>query len=375
MNRFPLSSIILGVLVPAAAAAQEPPAATQPQQQYSFEFKIDALARQEWTRDIFDAPDSSHDEHRWRLRAKPRIEAGFGPVVLGLGGDFNYSSDKNNDPPPAPPTPQRDNYDSRSARLDLAFGSLRLGPLRLQGGRMALPVPLTEMLWDRDLRAQGGAATLELRDLGAVKSLSATGVYSLREHVFDVGDTTLLLLSGETTLTSPTGSELQLMASFLKFTEFDAAKPVEPMLRRQNARTAGGELAGPFEVVDLVARFRSTGQAPLQLVADYCWNRALAADNKGLWLAVVLGSILTTPARLEYTYANVDKDATLGAFANDDFFWATGWQGHRADIGIRSGEHSSIHAVGQLQRFKDSPQEAERDVWVKRLRLEARIFY
>ena len=369
MNR-PLFSFILGVVVPAAAAAQEPSPAPQPQQQYSFEFKIDALTRQEWTRDIFETSDRFRDEKRWRLRAKPRIEAGFGPVLLGVGGDFNYSSDQNNEPPP---TPQRDNYDSRDARLDLAFGSVRLGPLRAQGGRFAMPVLLTEMLWDRDLRVQGGAGTLEFRDLGALKSLSATAVYSLREHVFEVGDTTLLLLSGETTLTSPTGSELQLMGSFFKFTEFDGDKPLEPMLRRQNTRSATGVPAGPFEVVDLLARFRRTGQAPLQLVADYCWNRALDADNRGLWLALVLGSIQTTPARLEYTYAKVDKDATLGAYATDDFFWATGWEGHRADIGIRSGEHSSIHAVGQLQRFKDSPRPGEPEHWLKRIRFEWRI--
>jgi hypothetical protein len=29
--------------------------------------------------------------------------------------------------------------------------------------------------------------------------------------------------------------------------------------------------------------------------------------------------------------------------------------------------------VGQLQKFKDSPRPEERDHWVKRLRLEARI--
>jgi hypothetical protein len=125
--------------------------------------------------------------------------------------------------------------------------------------------------------------------------------------------------------------------------------------------------------VDLVARFRRSGQAPIQLVADYSWNRELEADNKGLWLAAVLGSIQTTPARLEYTYAKVDRDAGLGAFSTDDFFWATGWEGHRVDIGVRSGGHTSLHAIGQLQRFKDSPRPEEREDWIKRYRLEWRF--
>ena len=64
---------------------------------------------------------------------------------------------------------------------------------------------------------------------------------------------------------------------------------------------------------------------------------------------------------------------TLGAYATDDFVWATGWDGHRLDLGVRTGGHTAIHAVGQLQRFKDSPREFERDVWARRYRLEWRI--
>jgi hypothetical protein len=122
-----------------------------------------------------------------------------------------------------------------------------------------------------------------------------------------------------------------------------------------------------------VGRIRIQGNSPVQLVADYCWNRSLDTDNKGLWLAAVFGAIKSTPARLEYTYAKVDKDATMAAYATDDFFWATGWEGHRADVGFRAGEHSSLHAVGQLQRFKDSPRTEEHDHWVKRIRIEWRI--
>lgn len=358
------------VLAPAAAAAQEPPPTYfQTQQQYKVELKFEALARQEWTFDVFEGPNLFINEDRWRLRLRPRLEAAFGPVLVGVGGDFNYSSDRNADPPPLL---QRDNYDSRDARLDLAFGSLKLGPLQLQGGRLPMPVPLSEMLWDRDLRPQGGAGSLELRERGSLKSLGATALYAKGKHVFEDGDTTLLLVSGEATFSSTTGSELQLMGSFLRFTEFASEAPLDPSLHRQNTRLPGEVLAGPFEVVDLIARYRRTGQAPLQLQADYCWNRAVEGDNKGLWLALALGAIRTTPARLEYTYAKVDRDATLAAYATDDFFWATGWEGHRADFGMSAGEHSSLHVVGQLQRFKDGPLEV-REHWVKRLRLELRF--
>ena len=372
MNRS-LTVLAFSLFAPALAAPQDPePPEPYQQQQTRFEFKVDALARQEWTQEIFDAVDQFHDDSRWRLQLRPRIEAGFGPVMLGVGGDFNYSQDENNEPPPAL---QRDNYDSRDARLDLAFGGLQLGPLRVQAGRLIQPVPLTEMLWDRDLRIQGGVATLEFWDLSeSVRRLGVTAVYAPQDaHVFETGDTTLLLFSGGATFGSPSGTGLEFEVSYLKFTEFGGAEPLEPMIRRQNSRTPTGMVAGPFEVIDLVARIRRTGQAPMQLVVDYSWNRALDADHKGLWLAAVLGALQTTPARLEYTYAKVDRDATLAAYGTDDFFWVTGWEGHRLDVGVRSGGHASVHAIGQLQRFKDSPREFERDAWVKRYRLEVRV--
>ena len=132
-------------------------------------------------------------------------------------------------------------------------------------------------------------------------------------------------------------------------------------------------LALDYRVVDLVARLRTSGRVPTLLVAEYCWNTEADTLNKGLWAAVVFGSTQTGRARLEYTYAKVDRDATLGAYATDDFVWATGWDGHRLDLGVRTGGHTTVHAVGQLQRFKDSPRDFERDVWVRRYRLEWRI--
>ena len=86
-----------------------------------------------------------------------------------------------------------------------------------------------------------------------------------------------------------------------------------------------------------------------------------------------MGSTETSRTRLEYTYAKVDRDATLAAYGADDFLWVTGWDGHRLDLGFRAGPHSALHAVGQLQRFKDSPRNFDYDVWVKRFRLELRV--
>lgn len=366
----------LAVSLLARAAAAQGPAAPQQQhdQEYSLKLRVEGLFRQEWTQDIFVSPTETRDEDRWRLRVLPRLEIGINKLQLGVGGDFNYSKDTNvTDPKPAL---LRDNYDSRDARLDLAFASFKPASwLQAQGGRFAMPLALTEMIWDRDLRPQGATLTLETRDRGSLLRLGATGLWAKGSHVFDDHETEMLIVSGEAVFATNPTSKIQLTGSWVKWRRLDA---LEPMIRRQNSRLPGRPpqaLALGYSVLDGVARIRHEGKVSTQIVADYCWNTAVDENNRGLWLALVLGSTQTARGRFEYTYAKLDKDATLAAYASDDFFWGTGWEGHRGDLGVRASDRSAFHAVGQIQRFYDSPRPEERDHWVKRLRLELRVSY
>lgn len=368
MKRFGTALPLLLLLTP-AARAQDQDAAVYQKQKSSFGFHADALVRQEWTQDIFISATDTTDQQRRLFRIKPRLEFGGDRFMLGVGGEFNYGSDKNVDPKP---TLLRDNYDSREARLDLAFG--RVEParwLRLEAGRFKMPVAFTEMIWDRDLRAQGAALTLQSKDDNGVARFGVTGLWSKGGHVFEDQGVETLLGSAQATFPGQGDSSLQFVGSFVYFKD---AATLEPMIRRQNTRVLG-EITGKYRVVDLVARLRTASQSPFQLVGNYCWNTAISNDNKGLWLAAVLGSIETSRIRLEYTFANVDKDATLAAYATDDFFWGTGWRGHRGEIATKTSEKTSVAAIGQLQQFKDSPRPEEREHWVKRLRIELRAAY
>src|SRR5262249_31339992 len=354
----------------ARAAAQEPAPVYQPEHKYSFTFKVDALFREEWTRDIFVTATQFRDEDRFRGRLRPRIEIGLDKLVVGVGGDFNYSSDVNFDEA-APPALLRDNYDSRDARLDLAYASLKpTSWLQIEGGRFEMPVAFTEMIWDKDLRPQGGALVFETRDHGALKRFAFTGLYARGSHVFE-GETDMYVASLEASLGLGETSRLQLIPSYVEFTNTGS---LAPFIRRQNTRVAG-VIVNDYRVIDGVVRFRHDGRVPLQLVADFSNNTAVDDFGNGVWLAAVLGSLQSHRLRLDYTYAKVDKDATLGAYGTDDFFWVTGWEGHRGELGVRVVDHWTAHAIGQVQRFRDSPRPEERDHWVKRFRVEVRVDY
>ncbi len=378
MNSPRLAATLLTLASAAAATAQDPDPAYQKGQAYRF--AGDTLARYEWTRNI-PAAGGAIDTSRYRFQLRPRLELTFGPVELGAGGEFNYSDDENDVAPAGESlTIIRDNYRSRDVRLDLAWAKVTLGPFSAQGGRFFMPIPFTEMIWDRDLRPQGGAAKLQLGSAASPARLSLHGLYAFGSHVFDdEGDfrdpglgeadpTSMWGGAAEISLGRAGESQLSVLGAYLTY---DHTASLEPPIRRQNTRVAG-LIVPDYDVWDIVARLTRGGQVPLQLVFDYCWNGAVSENNKGLWISAVLGAIGVSPARLEYTYAKLDKDATLAAYNSDDFFWGTGWEGHRGDIGVSTRKNNSIHGIAQWQRFKDSPDPLVRDQWVTRYRLEWR---
>jgi len=359
---FPLA--LLGAL-PAAAQDQ----AAVYQEPKKLRFTLEAMARYEWTKDIFVTAATTREEDRFVSWAFPGLEANVGKFQLGVAGGFYWSDEVNDDPIPVP---QRDNFVSRDARVDRAFAKFDTSWLVLEAGRFTMPIAFTEMIWDKELKPQGGALRLALHDKGSLKSFGVTALYAKGSHVYE-DETEMFALSGEAVFAAGMDGSAQLLASYVEFRNLDT---VQPFLRRQNTRrTPNGLLGTEFKIVDGVLRLRRGGALPLQLVANYCWNTAVDEENSGLWLAAAIGSIRSSRARLDYTYAKVDRNATLGEYAADDFFWTTGWEGHRADLGFRleGRGRASLHGVAQWQRFKDSPRPEERDHWQKRYRVELRI--
>ena len=173
------SALLIGILVSPLEAQQQ----TQQQAPITGEF----LIRHEWNDNFFSKPDPV-PASRTRFQLRPRFEAATQSMRLGLGADINYSKDNNLEPEdvPLPLGLIRDNYDSRSIRLDLAYLGLNLSPgFSVDVGRMRMPFRLTEMIWDRDLRVQGASAvwTLHQGETGE-PTARVSGIYSRGSHVF-----------------------------------------------------------------------------------------------------------------------------------------------------------------------------------------------
>ena len=338
-----------------------------------YQFDLSGFAREEWTtRQYFGSPD----DKRWQLRLFPSIEIGRKWIFGGIGGDLAYGQQDNVNGTTLNGTSVEyaENYHTRGARLDLAY--LRLIPmawLRIEGGRFKMPVPLTEMLWDADLKPQGGAITLEFKPKGELSRLALTALAARGSHPFADEKTNMVLFSATAEIKGGPQSRLILNGSYLQYTDYNTANGLDHRLFRENSRSFGGLALGAFHIVDLQARLRSGGQAPGELVFDYCINTQAQEARQGLWLSVVLGALQRTPARFEYVYARVDRDATLGAYNSDDFLWHTDWVGHRGEMAVATGRSSSLHLIGQLQHPRLATQSDGTRPWVRRLRIEWRI--
>ncbi len=349
------------------------------QQQKQAPIVGDFIIRQEWNDNFFTKPDPVPG-NRTRFQLRPRFEVETESLRFGLGADVNYSRDNNLEPKdiPLPLALIRDNYDSRSIRLDLAYLGFNLGGIKVDGGRMAMPFRLTDMIWDRDLRVQGGTAVWVLHQgESGEPTARVSGIYSRGSHVFkdseDIEGSSLgkgvTVTGGSLDLGFGSSKRVDLSATYLKF---DNLEYLERMIRRQNTRVAGGPPSREFGVIDLTLRLRTASPIPMQVVLDGARNHKAPDQRNGVWAALILGSLVESRFRGEYTYAKMDKDVTVAAYAGDDFFWGTGWLGHRAEFAFAQSPKSSFHVIGQMQQFKDAPNVAERTNWLRRLRLEAR---
>ena len=349
------------------------------QQQQRAPITGDVLIRHEWNDNFFTKPDPV-PASRTRFQIRPQFEVETNVLRMGLGADINYSKDNNLEPKDIalPLALIRDNYDSRSIRLDIAYLGVNLSTaIKVDAGRMKMPFRLTEMIWDKDLRIQGGAAvwTVHQNETGEATA-RVSGIYSRGSHVFlDSLDSKgssagegVTITGGSLDLGFGSGKRVDLSLTYLKF---DKLEHLERMIRRQNTRV-NGLMTREYEVMDIALRLRMDTPFPMQVVVDAARNRKAPDRRDGLWAAFVLGSLRDGRFRGEYTYATMDKDVTVAAYAGDDFFWATGWRGHRAEVAFAQSPQSTFHVIGQMQQFKDAPIVAERTNWLRRLRIEAR---
>jgi len=305
--------------VAAAGFAQEPLYFEEPPVKPRFSLHWDFLARY----DHVDHLPAYDVISRGRFELRPEID--FEPwsnFLIGVRGIFDYGTE-----PEA--YPYQDNYISRWASADRWFVQWTPGSFTVRAGRFGMPLAASELLWDRDIQTPGIAASWTSAD--GAWTLSGAGFYGPQHY----SDQTRIA-AGQVQWRTGDPSRISLEASFA-YWSFQPHELFPDYIRENTFRIDGGEPvpASEFHVADLLLRLRfPVGSVPVLISLDGFDNFAAHDGRRLAWEGSVVAGQVGTPGQWRgfYAYQYIQRDATMGAYTTDDWWYHTWYEGHRVGV-------------------------------------------
>ena len=313
-------------------------------------FRWDALARY----DVIDHLRFRPGIERLRLEVRPELDLEFsdrfkiGARAVGdLGTDHNEDNGKN-----------FDNYRSRGASLERYYLEAKPGRATIRAGSFGMPLVSSEMIWDRDIQTLGVAAAWEFAAGGASTLTAAAAGFSGPQRQGDrtrIGAGQLVFRTGD-----PGRLALEIAASYW---HMDPEGLKDTYIRQNYSVLAGGKRAflSKFHVVDAIVRLRfSAGRLPVAVSLDGAVNLGVAGaaehEKSALEASVSVGS-LGKPGdwRAFYTYQYVERDALLGAYTTDDWWFHSWHRGSRAAVAVTILPEVFVQGTLMFQKRLDLP--------------------
>lgn len=343
-----------GFTLPGPLAAQEDEAAPE---QIGIDWYGDLRLRGERTTDI---PARSDDIERFRsaLRFGGRYanDSGWefaGAAKLAVGSDDNVDNRRNND-----------NEKSDGAGLDELYAAYNFGESgQFRVGKGSMPLVLTPLVWDRDLRPVGASLeySASVRDFDA---LHFTAGYFAGDHLYGDDSRIGAIQIGYGWME---GAETGF-SSFLSYLDFsDLEELAAQGLGRTNRRVAG-QFVSDYRLLDLQLIGRTQAfSAPL--VARLNLVRNLGADDlrDGVRFSLIWGDADQLGGlELGYAIQRAQRDAVLSAFAEDDWWFHTFARGYMPWVAYGISPKWTVQATAFIER-RDGIEEYT-DRWLLDLR-------
>ena len=354
--RFLLCAILLGE--GAFALAQEPQYFEAPASPH-LEFHWDLLSRYDRIDHLKRPNPLSNEIERGRFEFRPEVDLVFSDrFKLGVRAVGDLGTDHNEDN-----AINFDNYRSRGATVERYYLEAKPGDFTLRAGSFEMPLLATELLWDRDIQTPGLAASWQL-STGSRSSLTvaAAGFYGpQRDHDHTrIGVGQLVWRFGE-----PDRLALEAAASYWHFEPED----LKPSFIRQNYFVTHGavrDYLSRYRIFDAILRLRfSAGKIPVTISLDGLVNTGVSEDadeeKSALEGSLFLGRV-GTPGnwRFFYTFQYVERDAVLGAYNTDDWWFHSWYRGHRMGIAITILPRVFVQGVLVFQQRLDLPSTLNR---------------
>jgi hypothetical protein len=314
-----------GLVAAWPAAAQETGYFEQPPPRPKFTFRWEALFRYDSIYQLRVRPDIE----RGRFEVRP--ELGYEPsdrfkvavrAVGNLGTDDNADNARN-----------FDNYRSDGATLDRWYIEARPGPWTILAGKFGVPIVSSEMLWDKDVQTPGASVSRQFATGSSSLTLTGAGFYGPQRE----GDRSKIA-AGQVVWRGGDANRFALEAA-ASYWGFDV-DDLKSHYVRQNvpeAYAGGQRLESGFHLADLLVRFRFLALAlPVTVSLDGVHNFEADAGNRNAFeAAVAIGSVGTPGTwRAFYMYQYVQRDAVVGAYNTDDWWFHSRYRGHRMGVAV-----------------------------------------
>jgi hypothetical protein len=316
---------VAGLLLAIPAAAQESEYFEPPAPRAKFTFKWEALFRYDSIYQLRVRPDIE----RGRFEVRP--EVAYEPsdrfkvavrAVGNLGTDGNDQNARN-----------FDNYRSDGAAIDRWYVEARPGGWTILAGRFGVPLVSSEMLWDKDVQTAGASVSRQISTGSSTLTLTGAGFYGPQRE----GDRSKIA-AGQVVWRSGDANRFALEAA-ASYWSFDL-DDLKSHYVRQNVPEpyAGGQrLESGFQLADFLVRFRFLAfTLPVTLSLDGIHNFEADPGNREAFEgAVAVGSVGTPGTwRAFYMYQYVQRDAVVGAYNTDDWWFHSRYRGHRAGVAV-----------------------------------------
>lgn len=314
-----------GLLVAIPVAGQESEYFEPPAPRAKFTFRWEALFRYDSIYHLRVRPDIE----RGRFEVRP--EVAYEPsdrfkvavrAVGNLGTDDNRENARN-----------FDNYRSDGAAIDRWYVEARPGGWTILAGRFGVPLVSSEMLWDKDVQTPGASVSRQMATGSSTLTLTGAGFYGPQRE----GDRSKIA-AGQVVWRGGDANRFALEAA-ASYWNFDLDE-LKSHYVRQNVPEpyAGGQrFESGFELADLLLRFRFLAFAlPVTLSLDGIHNFGAEPGNRDAFEgAVAVGSVGTPGTwRAFYMYQYVQRDAVVGAYNTDDWWFHSRYRGHRAGVAV-----------------------------------------
>ncbi len=304
----------------------------------------------------FDTRDDV-ERLRARLRFGWRDAGDTWEYALAVKG--NVASDDNADN-------RRNNDNERSDAISVDQAFWRWTPSEataLTLGKTAMPLSLTPMVWDADLRPIGVSIHQHWAQ-GDGNSLRLSGGYFAGDHLY--GDQSRIAgaqLAWTYREGAPFSADVQI--AYLDFS--DLAEATAQMLTRANRRVANS-LVSDYRLLDVQFGGRwQLGDKAIDARLDLLRNLGADDLNEGARGSVVYGDADTLPGwELGLAYQRIQRDAAQAAFNEDDWWFHSAARGVMPWVGYGLDSGWALRATLFIER-RDAP--AER---LHRLLLEVR---